>query len=123
MPGIIHCTFEENMFGVLWYNSTDFDIEEPIVTLFGTEKGGPGFLSGEFDVLFNGSLIINNVTLYHEHSFYVSKFSSQDDDPVSISVEIIVTGKFRNLEGIITNQPFRKKKHTHYSHPLSCLEP
>ncbi|KAJ8047938.1 NLR family CARD domain-containing protein 4 [Holothuria leucospilota] len=87
--GLVNCSFHENFFGVFWYNSTDTVSNKPILKLINSAKSGEGYMSGEFDVQPNGSLIINNVSLVHSHVFTVAKFSSQSDDPVRFAVSII----------------------------------
>ncbi|KAJ8019398.1 GTPase IMAP family member 7 [Holothuria leucospilota] len=78
--GTIQCSFQEDYFALFWHNSTDVTMV-PILVLKDSVKSGAGYLSGDFDVHSNGSLIIHNVSLEHEHSFAVLKFDSNVDDP------------------------------------------
>ncbi|WP_411026807.1 hypothetical protein, partial [Salmonella sp. s54395] len=52
---------------------------------------GERFDSGEFDIISDGSLIINHVTLRNEGSFTVLKFNSQGDDPLIHLVDVTIT--------------------------------
>lgn len=92
--GVIECSFDEDFHGVVWYNSENFVHEESIIRYFNLKKDGYGYISGEFDISLNGSLIINNVSWTHDHTFAVLRFGSQDDNPVPIIVKVIVTGKY-----------------------------
>lgn len=78
--GTIVCSFHEHIFALYWHNSTDVT-KAPIAVLKESVKSGAGYLSGDFDVYHNGSLVINRVSLEHEHSFAVLKFDSSVDDP------------------------------------------
>ncbi|KAJ8034282.1 hypothetical protein HOLleu_21050 [Holothuria leucospilota] len=73
--GTIQCTFQDDAFGIYWYNSTDTVEEKPILNFQGSMKSGIGFTSGEYDVHPNGSLIINNVTVRHDNNFTVVKLN------------------------------------------------
>ncbi|KAJ8034300.1 hypothetical protein HOLleu_21077 [Holothuria leucospilota] len=94
--GIIQCSFMEGFFGLYWYNSTDTVTEEPILNLKGSARSGPGFISGEFDVHPNGSLIINHVTIYHHHEFSVVKLNTRDDHPTPHIVDVVTTGQLEH---------------------------
>ncbi|KAJ8019403.1 hypothetical protein HOLleu_42044 [Holothuria leucospilota] len=87
--GTIRCSFEEGFFGVFWYNSSDVE-ERAIITLKDTVKDGEGYLSGEFDIQSDGSLIINHVSLRHDKVFTVVVFNSTLQDPVHLSVRVVV---------------------------------
>lgn len=89
---IIKCYFEENAFAILWYNSTDYS-KEPILYFKEGVKSGVGFISGEFDIMDDGSLIIGNVSLRHDHYFTAVKLNSSNDDFIPHIVLAIVTGK------------------------------
>ncbi|KAJ8021890.1 Interferon-induced very large GTPase 1 [Holothuria leucospilota] len=91
--GIINCRFQTNFYGVFWYNSTDTVFNEPILTYTQSVKGGRAYESGEFDVFPNGSLILREVRLDHEHSYTVAKFTSADEDPTLFAVVVIVIVK------------------------------
>lgn len=76
--GTVQCAFEEGYLGIQWYDSTTIGTP-PIITFVKSVKGGSGYLSREYDVYPNGSLIINNVTLHHERIFSVSVAASEDE--------------------------------------------
>ncbi|KAJ8049853.1 hypothetical protein HOLleu_02776 [Holothuria leucospilota] len=88
--GVLHCTFSDEFFGIFWYDTTDYINSFSIVNLKGSSKSGSGFLSGEFDVHLNGSLIIANVSLQHDRQFTVLKFNSPSDDPKPCYIQVIV---------------------------------
>ncbi|KAJ8027639.1 hypothetical protein HOLleu_32840 [Holothuria leucospilota] len=93
--GTIQCSFRENFYGVYWYSSTDSTNNYPLLTFQESEKGGDGYLSGEFDVFPNGSLVIKNVSLADDHIFRVILLDSKDVDSVihDILVYVIVRSK------------------------------
>ncbi|KAJ8018914.1 NLR family CARD domain-containing protein 4 [Holothuria leucospilota] len=90
--GVIYCTFRQDFYGVLWYDSSETNLEVPFLQLIESEKSGYGYNSGKYDVFQNGSLIIKNVSSVHEQTFTVLKFASSDGDPVSFLVDVITTG-------------------------------
>lgn len=66
--------------------------EAPILYFKNSVKSGTGFTSGEYDVLENGSLVIRNVSLNHEHNFTVAYIRFQHEAAVYFNIEVIVTG-------------------------------
>lgn len=89
----IQCLFQDGFYAVAWYASNDFRESKSLIRLVDGLKEGNGYTTREFDIQVDGSLIINNVTLQHDHIFTVLKFQSQDDNPVILVVEAIVTVK------------------------------
>lgn len=89
--GIVQCNFEEGFYAVVWYKLEEFSKGYSFLQLINGVKKGEGYLSGEFDVLSNGSLTIPNVTLQHDRSFIVSKFNSEDEIPISFDIRVVVT--------------------------------
>lgn len=89
--GVVHCSFFTNFYGVLWFNSTETDLENPFIQLVDSEKGGAGYLMGLYDIFLNGSLIINKVSPVHDQTFTIVKFSSETKNPVSFSVVVVTT--------------------------------
>ncbi|KAJ8050847.1 NLR family CARD domain-containing protein 4 [Holothuria leucospilota] len=89
--GLLECDYR-NYFSVIWYNSSDHINDDPIFYYTQSVKSGPGYRSGEFDVEENGSLVIKNVSLQHEHNFTVIKLDTADDisKPSYIQVVVIV---------------------------------
>lgn len=87
---IIKCYFDKKAFAILWYNSTDYS-KEPILYFKEGVKSGVGFISGEFDIMDDGSLIIGNVSLRHDHYFTAVKLNSSNDDLIPHMVLAIVT--------------------------------
>lgn len=69
----VKCFFSGSHLGIFWYNSTDHINEDSLLSLRDSIKNGVGYSSGEFDIHANGSLIINNVSLEHDHEFTAVK--------------------------------------------------
>lgn len=86
--GTIQCTFQDDAFGIYWYNSTDTVEEKPILNFQGSMKSGIGFTSGEYDVHPNGSLIINNVTVRHDNNFTVVKLNLQEEIQTQYTINV-----------------------------------
>ncbi|PIK60657.1 hypothetical protein BSL78_02432 [Apostichopus japonicus] len=87
-PGTIQCAFID-YFGVFWYNSTDVK-RTPMLSYKKSEKSGDGFSSKEFDILTNGSLVINNVSLRHDHNITVVMMKTRHADPLVVNVSVHV---------------------------------
>ncbi|KAJ8019373.1 NLR family CARD domain-containing protein 4 [Holothuria leucospilota] len=86
--GTIQCTFQDDDFGIYWYNSTDTVKEKPVLNFKGSVKSGIGFASGEYDVHPNGSLIINNVTVRHDNNFTVVKLNLPEEIPPQYTIHV-----------------------------------
>lgn len=96
--GIVHCSFSDQFFGVYWYNSTNY-LEEPRPTIYYSNKqrDGEGYLSGEFDILEDGSLVVNNVSFEHDHGFTVIMFRTKTEETIPTYVNVVVIGKHENF--------------------------
>ncbi|KAJ8018082.1 hypothetical protein HOLleu_44125 [Holothuria leucospilota] len=90
--GIISCVFHEEFYRVLWYNTTEYLNNVPILDFQNKIKTGVGYESGEYDVYPNGSLIINRVSLQHD-SFTVAYLHTKKDVPIFIHIQVVVVGK------------------------------
>lgn len=90
--GTILCSLRE-VYAISWYNSTILRNEYPIIHYKNFKKSGSGYESGEFDIYPNGSLIITNVSLEHDHYFAVEYLQSESGVSVVINVDVIVIGK------------------------------
>ncbi|XP_071851676.1 uncharacterized protein [Apostichopus japonicus] len=91
--GIIQCNFGSHYYGAFWYNTTEHRFEDPFLYFENSNKSGIGIESGEFNILPNGSLVINNVTLQHEHSFRVFMFLEEESGPTvqyDVNVKVVV---------------------------------
>ncbi|KAJ8018853.1 hypothetical protein HOLleu_42932 [Holothuria leucospilota] len=88
--GIIHCSFEEEFFGVLWYNTTDVLYHDAILTFREGEKSGTGYLAGEYDVFANGSLVVYNVSKWHESKFTMLFLKTTSELPVRYNFNVLV---------------------------------
>lgn len=88
----INCAFTEDVCAVLWYNTTHFTQFESIISYVESAKSGSGFLSGEYDIHANGSLVIRNVSLQHETIFTVAILDTcEGENPRYFSISIIIT--------------------------------
>lgn len=71
----VPCTFED--FQVIgWINGIS-EARLPVISLQNSEKRGPGYDNGQYDISENGSLIINNVTLSNDFNYTVLHVSLQ----------------------------------------------
>lgn len=91
--GIIKCSFDAKFYSVFWYNSNDTVNDEPILNFKEKVKSGRGYLSGEYDVADDGSLIINETTLQHERTFTALLFRTRSEPPEINTVSVIITGE------------------------------
>lgn len=89
--GIINCSFTEHFYGVYWYNSLDSATTYPLLSFQESEKSGDGYISGQFDVLPNGSLVIKNVSFENDHMFRVILLKTKEDDSTIHDVRLYVT--------------------------------
>lgn len=90
--GIIHCSFLNAFYGVLWYNTTDVENFESVVSFVESVKNGKGFLTEEYDIRSDGSLIIKNVSLKHETNFTVLKLDTRFDSPSNyFTINVVIT--------------------------------
>lgn len=87
--GTIKCSFQEGFYGVYWYNSVDVT-QNPFFYYEQLKKSGKGFETGEFDVENDGSLVIRNVSLQHDHEFTVAILSQKTDEAISIIIDVVV---------------------------------
>lgn len=87
----LECSFEEDSYGIYWYDTTDVT-ENPFLYLDEGVKTGEGYLSGEFDIHANGSLIIKNVSLDHDHVFTVVQLQNEETFIITNNVKVVVTG-------------------------------
>ncbi|KAJ8051157.1 Histidine--tRNA ligase, cytoplasmic [Holothuria leucospilota] len=90
--GTILCSLR-GVYAISWYNSTILRNEYPIIHYKHFRKSGSGYESGEFDIYPNGSLIITNVSLKHDHYFAVEYLQSESSVSVVINVDVIVIVK------------------------------
>ncbi|PIK51343.1 hypothetical protein BSL78_11780 [Apostichopus japonicus] len=86
----LECSFEEDSYGIYWYDTTDVT-ENPFLYLDEGVKTGEGYLSGEFDIHANGSLIIKNVSLDHDRVFTVVQLQNRETFTITNNVKVVVT--------------------------------
>lgn len=99
--GIIDCSFDENVFLLVWYNSTDVVNDEPLLYYRRPQKSGTGYATGEYDICSNGSLIVNQVSLKHDHYFTVVMTNSPSENIIPYTVRAVVTVKPNEVFPII----------------------
>ncbi|XP_071837529.1 cell adhesion molecule CEACAM3-like isoform X3 [Apostichopus japonicus] len=87
--GVISCCFNPENEGVYWFEEHD-DIE-PLIRSEGGEKFGRGYDSHEYDMLPNGSLVIQNVRHTHEQIYKVILLDTEFREK-TIFVDFSVTG-------------------------------
>lgn len=92
--GTISCTFQDNLVSLSWYDTADYQHNDPVVRIWRHSKTGVGYESGEYDIHPNGSLSINKVSFQHNHTFTVAYIPTEEEAPSVIKVRIIVTCKF-----------------------------
>ncbi|PIK48485.1 hypothetical protein BSL78_14634, partial [Apostichopus japonicus] len=78
--GIINCSFSDNFYGVYWYDSDDTVQAIPIISI--TEGVKTADNSGEYEIEVDGSLVVTNVSIDHEHNFTALLFHSQSAIPI-----------------------------------------
>ncbi|XP_071851662.1 uncharacterized protein [Apostichopus japonicus] len=91
--GSVQCLFTNNFNEVHWFNSTNVVDDKPIISLQGSRKDGSGYLTREYDIRKDGSLIIHNVSLQHELTFAVVVLTPPDDTLIAIEVQVQVIVK------------------------------
>ncbi|KAJ8018891.1 hypothetical protein HOLleu_42873 [Holothuria leucospilota] len=87
---LIQCSFRDDVYSVLWYKLIKFTRGDAFLTLVNTKKSGEGFLSGEFDIYPNGSLIIQNVSMKHEGTYRVDMLKNPSSGPETFFVTVYV---------------------------------
>ena len=81
------------MDAVYWYDTLDSNTKSPVLYYYIPDKSGTGFDSGEYDVHSNGSLIIQNVSLSHDHFFRALVMYSDFNQDCTEDIRVIVIGK------------------------------
>ncbi|PIK47796.1 hypothetical protein BSL78_15339 [Apostichopus japonicus] len=82
------CQFTDGFTSIHWYNSSDYISDLPVVSYENTKKSGEGFESGEFDILEDGSLVVNRVAIKHETTFSVLQFKAGEQVPNIYQINI-----------------------------------
>ncbi|PIK41215.1 hypothetical protein BSL78_21922 [Apostichopus japonicus] len=94
--GVISCNYPGGFYGAFWYKSNKLTSNDrSFISLREGMIIGPGHDSGEYGVLPDGSLMINQVSTQHNHVFAVSTLATTDDDPIVEYVHIVVYDKPR----------------------------
>ncbi|PIK54521.1 hypothetical protein BSL78_08595 [Apostichopus japonicus] len=84
---VITCKYDRNFHTVRWY-FTETDLS--FLRIDGTRKSGTGYSSGEYDILDDGSMVINEVNLSHERSYTVSILHSDGSNSRSEIMVIVL---------------------------------
>lgn len=90
--GIINCSFSDNFYGVYWYDSDDTVQAIPIISI--TEGVKTADNSGEYEIEVDGSLVVTNVSIDHEHNFTALLFHTQSAIPIRHVATAYVIGKY-----------------------------
>ncbi|XP_071853691.1 uncharacterized protein [Apostichopus japonicus] len=91
--GIISCNFPGDLYGTVWYNSSNLTSEDrQLISNIEGYVFGPGYESGEYGVQPDGSLVINTVSTKHDTYFGVSTLATTEDDPIVEYVRVVVYG-------------------------------
>lgn len=88
--GTVRCAVKEEFLAVLWYHN---DAVEPVMIYSESEKSGDGYEKNEYDILPNGSLIINNVSVEHEGTFRVTQILAISEPSVTHIIQIRTVGR------------------------------
>ncbi|PIK52012.1 hypothetical protein BSL78_11085, partial [Apostichopus japonicus] len=89
--GIISCSFPGDLYGTVWYNSSNLTSEDrQLISNIEGYVFGPGYESGEYGVQPDGSLVINKVSTQHNTYFGVSTLATTEDDPIVEYVRVVV---------------------------------
>ncbi|KAJ8035461.1 Nucleotide-binding oligomerization domain-containing protein 2 [Holothuria leucospilota] len=92
--GYIHCQFPKEFNAIYWYDNAMDKSAVPILSYSNSHKTGSKYENGEYDILSNGSLVINDVSAYHEGTFKVVCIDSGElSRSFIVSVQTTVTPK------------------------------
>ncbi|KAJ8023865.1 hypothetical protein HOLleu_36429 [Holothuria leucospilota] len=91
--GVLNCFFNGHQLTVIWCNTTGQYSLTPIMKIIGGGKRGKGYISGEYDMYLNGSLIINEVSIEHEQTYTAIKSDSPTGTPSFYKVIVVTTVK------------------------------
>lgn len=107
--GMIHCSFYEDYYGIFWYNTKNIGETESFISCVQSVKDGKGYVSGEYDITFNGSLMIQLVTLEHENTYTVLKVNTELDLPsyfvINVTVTVTPANSYPHVEGCNVQNP------------------
>lgn len=107
--GVFQCSFE-GYYAWYWYNTTDSKEATPFAS-YDVESGTTidEAFSEEFDLLRNGSLVINNVSLSHEHAFRVLMLADKEGgsphiEDIKVKVRVKPRPGYPVVEGCSNHQ-------------------
>lgn len=93
--GVISCAFPETFFGIYWYDHENVTSDDrPLISFVEGAKSGPGHVSDDYDIYPNGSLVINSVSILHNHFYGVTIVRSIDRDPMFYPISVVVFGEY-----------------------------
>lgn len=78
--GIIECICDDSI-SLYWYFGNDSTAVKPFIFIDNFVKYGPGYLSGEYDINVNGSLVIKNVSSTHGGVYVVRIIEPGNPEP------------------------------------------
>ncbi|KAJ8049876.1 NLR family CARD domain-containing protein 4 [Holothuria leucospilota] len=101
--GTIQCSFREDVFSVLWYGPVASFNDDVIIISKDSVKSGHSFISGDFDMYPNGTLIISNVTATHRGTFTVIKVDTPTSVASTFAVKVGILSPNFSFKPIIGN--------------------
>ncbi|XP_071851627.1 uncharacterized protein [Apostichopus japonicus] len=122
-PGRIDCDFGESFYGAFWYNSSNYEETLPVLYYKDRKPSGIGYASGEFNISSNGSLIINQVSLGHDHEFTVVAFQTKlETKTIPHFVKVVITVRPSQEHPLFTTCDSNRFCFRELGHPteLSC---
>ncbi|PIK48490.1 putative NLR family CARD domain-containing protein 4 [Apostichopus japonicus] len=87
----LRCSFGADIYSVIWYDSVDYITTKPIAVLQEHNIIDDGGLSDDYNITLDGSLIINTVSLIHEHEFVAVLFEQEGAEPSLHYIDVVVT--------------------------------
>lgn len=90
--GYITCNFPDGFRSIYWFDNTSD--RSPVISFIvdSGAKSGQGFQTGDYDIHPNGSLIISNVTKWHEREYRGIVYPDLTFDVFLVSLKVI--GKY-----------------------------
>lgn len=86
---VVSCVYERDFHTVRWYFS---GTDTSFLRIDGSKKSGSGYLSGEYDIEDDGSMVINAVNIQHERNYTIS-ILHVDGSSSKTETMILVKGK------------------------------
>lgn len=105
--GIIECICDDSI-SLYWYFGNDTTVVKPFIYIYNSLKYGPGYLSGEYDINVNGSLVIKNVSSAHGGEYAVRIIEPGNPEPRVKIFTVHVTGPEET--GVMTTSNYYQER-------------